>query len=96
MREIERFQAAVRTSPELADGLKTASFPADCVAYASTHGFNFSATELETWSKPKMAGELSTSDLDRVFGGQAATTGSNAKGTVGDAILYAWYRVFYY
>lgn len=87
--EIERFHSAVGGSPELRQGLQSASGPDEfgsIVSYAASKGYSFSAGELEEWGKQKVGGELSAADLDTVTGGADGTTGSGAGNSLGRKI----------
>ena len=84
--EIERFRTAVSGSPELRKGLESANGAdeLDSVAsYASSKGYNFSASELEEYGKQKAGSELSDSELDTVAGG---TTGAGSGNSLGRKI----------
>jgi len=79
--EIERFHSAVKGSPELNQGLESASNPDDLVAFAGSNGYNFSVEDLEQWGglkKGQLRGEdeLSDADLENAAGGVGGYLGA--------------------
>ncbi|HEY2573836.1 MAG TPA: Nif11-like leader peptide family RiPP precursor [Verrucomicrobiaceae bacterium] len=78
--EIDRFHEEVRKDPEFKRGVGKAADAKALVAFAAGKGFQFTAEELEQWSKPKLAGELTDADLTAVIGGKGTQPATQTAG----------------